>query len=480
MTEKELFAKYGIELERLRNELVNNISNKGINVSSTATLQQLVPLVNDVSGISPIALTSDKIEEDIGISLSNITKYENDNVVIVNERAFNYANNCSYIDLPNALQLNDLAFGYYNYSSSNVSINMPNIEALGYKVFCSAYGIKNWLEKNNGVIFENLITINSGAFMSMLSVSNCTFSFPKIKSLPNNCFDSCILGTKNILNFPETTVIYNNAFASMGLNSSLSINLPKLSTIGSYAFVYMLNSTNALYFSVDTIKTIYSNAFMSCNCAIGIVGENINDLYGNTISVFNNITIIPVNCFYGYSTNHNQSIEFMNVNTIGSSAFCYTKFTNISFNHDKPVTIYPNAFKSAVSPINDLTMKIVYRDAFYNANLDSAYIYSTSSISGTLYSSAFRNATSLKTVSGYIKTIGSSTFYNCSNLNALYLYNISKDITPLTVSAYNAFGGTPIYNGLGSIYVPASLYETYISATNWATLSNAFVSVSDM
>jgi len=53
-----------------------------------------------------------------------------------------------------------------------------------------------------------------------------------------------------------------------------------------------------------------------------------------------------------------------------------------------------------------------------------------------------------------------------------------------TLSNVNAFTSTPISNyttstgGVhGSIYVPASLYDTYIASTNWATYSARFVSV---
>lgn len=482
-TEKELFAKYGIELERLRGNLVNNISNKGVNVSSTATLQELVPLVNDINGVKPYILTSDKILENTGTScLSDVKEYIDENAVIVEKSAFNYAL-CSFIDLPNVLELNDEAFAFWNYSNSDVNFNIPNVEILGNGVFSSAFAIHNYFKNNSGMVFSNVTTMRSGAFMGLMSyyTTFCTFSFPKMKILSNNAFESCNdLGSNVTLDFPEVTIIQKNAFNSFNhFSPYLSINLPKVTTIESNAFTYISASNCVLYFSLNTIKTLGSCAFMYNQLGFGTIGESIGNISGHKVSVFNNVTTIPSSCFYGYSDIFNQSIEFMSVNTIQSNAFCNAFFNKIKFNYNKPIGIYSNAFKYAsITNISGLTMRIVYSDAFYSTSaLTSASIYSTSTISGILYSYAFREAKNLSIVSGYIKSIPSGVFVGCSNLYALYLLNVNSSITPLNVSAYAAFSGTPIYNGLGSIYVPSSLYSTYISATNWVALSSAFVSM---
>jgi len=41
-----------------------------------------------------------------------------------------------------------------------------------------------------------------------------------------------------------------------------------------------------------------------------------------------------------------------------------------------------------------------------------------------------------------------------------------------TLSNINAFTGTPIYMGEGAVYVPASLLDSYKSATNWSQIAN--------
>ena len=76
--------------------------------------------------------------------------------------------------------------------------------------------------------------------------------------------------------------------------------------------------------------------------------------------------------------------------------------------------------------------------------------------------------------------IGNYAFRDCYHLTSLYL----TGDTMAQLSSVNVFGSTPISNytastgGVyGSIFVPASLYDAYISAANWSYYSSRFVSV---
>ena len=97
---------------------------------------------------------------------------------------------------------------------------------------------------------------------------------------------------------------------------------------------------------------------------------------------------------------------------------------------------------------------------------------------------AFTRCYSLNTVSlPNCTKIESSVFNRCYNLLSLYLLGSSV----CTLVNANAFGSTPIAGyttstgGIrGSIFVLSSLYNAYISATNWATYSARFVSVSNV
>lgn len=95
--------------------------------------------------------------------------------------------------------------------------------------------------------------------------------------------------------------------------------------------------------------------------------------------------------------------------------------------------------------------------------------------------SAFMNCSRLTTASFPAATfVGSYAFYKCYNLLSLYL--LGSSITSLENAS--TFKSTPISDyttstgGVhGSIFVPASLYDSYLTTTNWSLYSSRFVSV---
>lgn len=67
-------------------------------------------------------------------------------------------------------------------------------------------------------------------------------------------------------------------------------------------------------------------------------------------------------------------------------------------------------------------------------------------------------------------------FTGCASLTALIL---RKEDGICSLTASSNLSGTPIANGTGYIYVPASLIEDYKVATNWATYANQFRAIED-
>ena len=75
------------------------------------------------------------------------------------------------------------------------------------------------------------------------------------------------------------------------------------------------------------------------------------------------------------------------------------------------------------------------------------------------------------------------TFYNCTNLQSVYLlgssvctFNINDPQYSSKINARTVFNNTPIQNSsylgyYGSIYVPESLVEEYQNAPGWSALS---------
>lgn len=88
------------------------------------------------------------------------------------------------------------------------------------------------------------------------------------------------------------------------------------------------------------------------------------------------------------------------------------------------------------------------------------------------YSNAFANCANLVFADfSVLSSIPARTFANCASLTDLYLRN--SEIVNL--ENVDAFTGTPIANGNGTIHVPADLESAYKAATNWNTYESMIV-----
>ena len=76
-----------------------------------------------------------------------------------------------------------------------------------------------------------------------------------------------------------------------------------------------------------------------------------------------------------------------------------------------------------------------------------------------------------------ITTIAAGTFYDCTSLETLIIRTTSK---VCSLSNVSAFTNTPIANGTGYVYVPASLVNSYKTATNWKTYANQIRSIDSL
>jgi hypothetical protein len=92
----------------------------------------------------------------------------------------------------------------------------------------------------------------------------------------------------------------------------------------------------------------------------------------------------------------------------------------------------------------------------------------------SIESSAFAGCSSLAVVSFPMCTkIANYAFSGCTALSEFYLTGSSI----CSLASSYAFSKAGITSTAGSIYVPASLYDSYIAATNWTYFSTRFVSI---
>ena len=89
----------------------------------------------------------------------------------------------------------------------------------------------------------------------------------------------------------------------------------------------------------------------------------------------------------------------------------------------------------------------------------------------SLYNNAFRNCGILTSISlPNCSYVGSRAFWSCTNLKTIYMGTARSVVA--TMTNRNALSGC---SALQSIYVPASLVDSYKTASNWSYYSSKIV-----
>ena len=226
-------------------------------------------------------------------------------------------------------------------------------------------------------------------------------------------------GTTGPLSFPNGFVdafLPTVELGPEGLFGELSGRLAcDASVVRGYAFCGCSDLTSVKFPSCTSIG---NNAFRSCRSM--------------TSASFPICTTIGSHAFYAcYSL---TSANFPSCTTIGSNAFCYC-FDMTSANFPICTSIGDGAFYPCYG----------------------------------LISANFPICTS----------IGNDAFHSCCNLVSLYLTSVpsvptlgDSVFTTTPIGGYSASAGR-----YGSVYVPASLYSSFLTATNWSSISSRIVSV---
>ena len=173
------------------------------------------------------------------------------------------------------------------------------------------------------------------------------------------------------------------------------------------------------------------------------------------------------------------TVSFPVCSLIANSAFCScTGLTIASFPACSLIASYAFNNCAKLTTASFPICKYILNYAFaYCSSLTTANFPACINISPY----AFIQCYSLTTVSFPVcMSISNNAFQKCRNLLSVYLMGSSIP----SLSGSGAFSSTPIagyteYTGgvYGSIYVPASMLESYKTATNWSYFSDRFVGV---
>lgn len=208
---------------------------------------------------------------------------------------------------------------------------------------------------------------------------------------------------------------------------------------------------------------VREHAFISCHSITG--------------ASFPSATHIGFSAFY--SCTALDTISFPMVNTIGAEAFVgCVALTEANF--PAATSIWSSAFNhcTALTELSFPNVASIEICAFeYCSTLTSANFPAATRIGR----SAFLACSALTTVSlPHLKSLGDYAFRSCRKLLSLYILSVSAIPSVGSSTFYSTpIGGYTTYTSgeYGSVFVPSSLYNSFLTAANWSRISARIVSV---
>lgn len=345
-----------------------------------------------------------------------------------------------------------------NYASASVSVTAPavNIQALSITEN-GTYTASGSVDGYSPVT----VNVSGGGDDKFAKLVERTISGSitdnTISTIGSYAFYECTKLTT--VSFGNATSINERAFYNC---SSLStVNIPKAEYIGRSAFD-QCKKLSAVP-TMPSVTTISSNAFSQCGSMSGVLSCSMLTSIGN-------------NAFYGCQLNE---VNAPAVESLGTAVFAQNaplSKVNMPLLTSIPGSAFANtSIKTVNFPNATSCAAYAFASCYYMTSASFPLLTSIGGYAFTECSSLTElSFPALKTLSGY------TIFGKCTHLVSLYLMGS----TLVSLSSTNAFTSTPISGyttstgGVyGSIYVPASLYNSYLTATNWSFFSSRFVSV---
>ena len=402
-------------------------------LNNTASLQNILEALQNKAAPSGGVDTTDATATANDI-LSGKTAYANGQKIIGNI-AFAPARTIT----PSATSQTAISAGYYANGAITVAGD-SNLVADNIKKGISIFGVNGNYEGGGGITDTSIEDMLIGGALTTYTNDRVTvlnnYAFMGNESLNNVSFPNCIQIKDGKKNGTGVNAPFNGAFTYC--TSLTSANFPVCSHIGSYAFY---GCRKLISVSCPVCSYIGHFAFYSCTSLISIS--------------------FPVCSYIGerafLDCSKLTSVSFPVCSYIGISAFNRCKsLTSVNFPVCSYIGNYAFSDCSKLTSIHFPVCSYIGSGAFYFClSLTSADFGGNSTISKcTIYPSAFKNCTSL------------------TNLTLRYSFVV-------TLSNINTFVSTPMSLSTltGSIYVPATLVDSYKKATNWATYADRITAI---
>lgn len=390
-----------------------------------------------------------------------IETLSNENVTAIPAYAFS-GSKLKEINLPNVTNVAEHAF----FECEKLeSASIPKVETVEAYAFSKCPSLKS-------VDFPDVEIIRDRAFEeSPIEYAN----IPNVKILERYAFDGCKLES---IELPNVEVIGDRVFgvgsievydptikelnlpnvveldgSFQGLVSLESVNVPKVQMLGWGTF----RATNITSFDAPELTTVDARSFNNCESLMTFSSPKLTSL-GKADGTGG--TYIVCGCY------DLVSFDAPLVEDLGQDCFknCYSlEVVDFPAAHGAMgVRCFNNCY--SISSVNIPQITIIN-----GSGITGSYVLRELNLPSvvTINGSGVASCTALKKVTlGSITNLAASAFNGCSSLETVI---ITQDESVCTLQNRNAFNGSKIASGTGKIYVPDSLYDSYLTATNWST-----------
>ena len=392
---------------------------------------------------------------------------------IVQNNAFQ---GCSNLRTVNFFELPELYSSVLKYvtvetqafmNCSNLSVLVSNVSQIGQEAF--------WRTKVTGlsanVLSDSYVwefSVGAGAFFDCASFTELYIAATRIL-LNYSAFASTSLSRITNENLSCASdgyiTVSNSIFANCQQLSYVSLSrLSYLNYIGgAFSTCYALESVRLE--GIEPVTMISFNAFYGCSnlksVEIGPMGSQLS-IWQQAFYECSKITEVPY-----------MSL----VVSVANSAFLFAGIK--SFVNSQTVTFGRNVFGYSGFKYLSVYSIVTANSRWFQQCWDLSY--ANVGTTSALQSAVFSMCSSLKSfLTTHVNRINNYAFLSCISLESVYL--LSTAVTNLNNT--NAFAFTPIadstYLGYyGSLYVRASLLDSYKAATNWVRYSDRFVGLAD-
>ena len=260
-----------------------------------------------------------------------------------------------------------------------------------------------------------------------------------------------------------------------------ALNLPNATYISTSALYYCLSLTAV---SMPSVLQVGNSAFGSCSKLQNVYAPELTSVGASAFAYCSSLASIVLSsnpvldtAAFGYCKSLSIFPALSTMTSIGSRAFTGTALSSVNCPNVEYIgnSAFSNCSELLYASFPKYQSTLI--DTFYSCSkLASVYIPLVSSMS-----QAFRGCRLLASLRfDSVNRIGNYTFYDCRSLSALYIF----DVNVPSLQNVNAFSSTPMsdstYIGtFGSIYVRASLLESYKTAAIWSAYSARMVGLTD-